>query len=242
MQERPVQELLGWATRFDEAGIDSLWIADYLALPQDVDHRWYAGWNLLAALAGVTARCRIGPLVTTFPYHSSLAMARHVVTIDALSDGWLDLGIGIGGAPVDRAFGGLPDASFGELAETLDRGLTATLALLDGHRLPVPAAPVLKERPGPADIALGTPYPQFGRLPIVAGGHSPRSLDVAAKHAHRWNTFGSRPGPAMSSRRSIERATSSPNAAWPSAEIRPKSPDPSCRTSIHRSQRTALMS
>ena len=134
------------------------------------------------------------PLVTTFQYHSSLAMARHVVTIDALSDGRLDLGVGIGGAPVDRAVGGVPDTSFGALAERLDRGLTETLMLLDGYRLPVPTAPVLMERPGPDDISLSTPYPQFGRLPIVVGGHSPRSLDVAAKHAHRWNTLGAKPG------------------------------------------------
>jgi alkanesulfonate monooxygenase SsuD/methylene tetrahydromethanopterin reductase-like flavin-dependent oxidoreductase (luciferase family) len=141
MQERPVHELLGWATRFDEAGVDSLWLADHLALPQDPDHPWYAGWDLLAAVAGRTGRCRIGPLVTTFQYHSSLAMARHVVTVDALSNGRLDLGVGIGGAPVDRAFGGISDTSFAALAETMDRGLSETLALLDGQRLPVPPIP-----------------------------------------------------------------------------------------------------
>jgi alkanesulfonate monooxygenase SsuD/methylene tetrahydromethanopterin reductase-like flavin-dependent oxidoreductase (luciferase family) len=193
IQERPVHELLGWATRFDEAGVDSLWVAEHLALPQNLDHPWYAGWDLLAAMAGVTADCRIGPLVTTFQYHSSLAMARHIVTVDALSEGRLDLGVGTGGAPVDRSFAGIPDASLGALAERLERGLTETRALLDGERLAVPPAPELV-RPGPADIALNTPSPQLGKVPIIVGGHGSRSLDVAAKHANRWNTYGTRPG------------------------------------------------
>ena len=101
MQELPVHELVGWATRFDESGVDSLWIAEHLALAQDLDHPWHSEWDLLAAMTVVTKRCWIGPLVTTFQDHSSLAMARHVVMFDALSDGRLDLGVGTGGAPVD---------------------------------------------------------------------------------------------------------------------------------------------
>jgi alkanesulfonate monooxygenase SsuD/methylene tetrahydromethanopterin reductase-like flavin-dependent oxidoreductase (luciferase family) len=193
LQERPVHEVLGWASRFDEAGVDSVWTADHLAFPQDVARPWYHGWDLLAAIAGVTKRCRIGPLVTTYQYRSPLAMARHVVTVDALCAGRLDLGVGAGGAPVDRAFGGIPDRSISALVDRLDAGLTTTLALLDGHRVALPAAPVLRGMPGPADIALNTPFPQVGRLPIVVGGYSPRSVDVAAKHAHRWNTYGTRP-------------------------------------------------
>jgi alkanesulfonate monooxygenase SsuD/methylene tetrahydromethanopterin reductase-like flavin-dependent oxidoreductase (luciferase family) len=110
--ERPVHELLGWATRFDEAGVDSLWVAEHLALPQNLDH---------------------------------------------------------------------------------PGGLTETRALLNGDRLAVPPAPELV-RPGPVDIALSTPSPQLGKVPIVVGGHGSRSIDVAAKHANRWNTYGTRPG------------------------------------------------
>lgn len=83
----PSTSLLKWATRLDAAGVDSLWMVENLALAQDVDHPWYAGWDLLAAMAVVTERCRIGPLVTTFQYHFSLAMARHVVTVDSAAAG-----------------------------------------------------------------------------------------------------------------------------------------------------------
>ena len=76
----------------------------------------------------------------------------------------------------------------------MNRGLTETLALLDGRRVAVPPAPALLNMPGPVNIALSTPSPQPGRVPIVVGGHGPRSLDVAAKHAHRSNTYGTRPG------------------------------------------------
>jgi alkanesulfonate monooxygenase SsuD/methylene tetrahydromethanopterin reductase-like flavin-dependent oxidoreductase (luciferase family) len=145
-------------------------------------------------MAGITHRCRIGPLVTTFQYHSSLSLARHIVTVDALSDGRLDLGVGIGGAPIDRAFGGIPDDSLGALAERLDRCLVETLALLNGERIPVPPAPVLLDRPGPSEIALSTPSPQGGRIPIVVGGHGRRALEIAAKYADCWNTYGARAG------------------------------------------------
>ncbi len=111
-------------------------------------------------MAGVTTHCRIGPLVTTFQYHSSLAIARHIVTVDALSEGRLDLGVRTGGVPVDRAFAGIPDASLGALGERLERGLIETRALLDGDRLAVPPAPELV-RPGPAplDVLRTSPLP-----------------------------------------------------------------------------------
>ena len=95
-QERPVDELLRWPTRFDEAGVDSLWITDHLALPQDVDHPWDAGWDLL------------------------------------------DLGVGTGGAPIDRACGGIADNSPGALADRLERAQRETTAFLNDDRVPVP--------------------------------------------------------------------------------------------------------
>lgn len=189
LQNRPVSELLDWARRFDEAGADSVWVADHLANPHALDHQWYEGWDLLSAMAGVTKQCRIGPLVTTFLLHSPLAMARHVVTVDALSAGRLDLGVGSGGAPVDRAAQNIEDASMGELGDRLDHGLATLLALLDGEEISLPVVAEIADRPVPKTLSLATPSFQERRIPIVIGGQGHRTLDAAAKYADRWNVY-----------------------------------------------------
>lgn len=237
MPERPVHERLGWATRFDEAGVDSLWVAEHLALPQEVDHPFSAGWDLLAAMALVTRRCRIGPLVTTFQYHSSLAMARHVVTVDGLSDGRLDLGVGLGGAPVDRAFGGVPDASFGALAAGLDRGLTETSALLAVSGSRSPRSPCSRAGPAPVTSrsARRTPSPDGFRSWSAATARDPSTWPPPTAIVGIPSALG--PAPVTSSTRSTGRASSWPSAASPSVGAPTRSPDRSCSTSTRRSRR-----
>src|SRR3954470_9502254 len=107
LQDRPVPDLLQWARRFEAAGVDSIWVADHVAHSMEPGREWYDGWTLLGALATSTERVRLGPLVSQFVLHSPLALARVAVTVDALSDGRLDLGVGGGGAPVERSTAGV---------------------------------------------------------------------------------------------------------------------------------------
>ena len=102
-QDHSPAEVLDWARRFDEAGADSVWVADHLANPFDVNSLWFDGWTLLAAMAVTTSRCRIGPLVSNFVLHSPLRMARLTTTLDGISNGRLNLGLGMGGASVCRS-------------------------------------------------------------------------------------------------------------------------------------------
>jgi alkanesulfonate monooxygenase SsuD/methylene tetrahydromethanopterin reductase-like flavin-dependent oxidoreductase (luciferase family) len=187
-QDRPVGDVLGWATRFDEAGVDSLWVADHLANPFDADGPWYDGWTLLGALATTTQRCRLGPLVSTFVYHPPLHMARLAATVDALSDGRLDLGLGMGGAAVCRAAAGVPDDGPG-LADRFERGLVALLEILGGTPFPLPPVPALAGRGQPDVVRWTTPVVQSPRPPIVIGGQGPRALAAAARHGDRWNLW-----------------------------------------------------
>ena len=58
-QDHPPAAVLDWARRFDEAGADSVWVADHLANPFDVNSVWFDGWTLLAAMAATTSRCQM---------------------------------------------------------------------------------------------------------------------------------------------------------------------------------------
>lgn len=189
LQDRPVPELLDWAHRFEQAGVDSVWVADHLAYPQNPSRQWYDAWALLGAIAHGTTRIRLGPLVSTFVLHSPAQLARRAVTLDALSAGRLDLGVGAGGAPIDRSASGIPDRNYRELMARFTDGLGQLGTLLRGGAIPLKPLPAVAGREVPPTFALETPPVQRPRPPIVIGGQGPTTIDRAAKYADRWNTF-----------------------------------------------------
>jgi alkanesulfonate monooxygenase SsuD/methylene tetrahydromethanopterin reductase-like flavin-dependent oxidoreductase (luciferase family) len=187
-QDHPPAAVLDWARRFDEAGADSVWVADHLANPFDVNSVWFDGWTLLAAMAATTSRCRIGPLVSNFVLHSPLRMARLTTTLDAISNGRLNLGLGMGGASVCRSassvFEGRP-----ALADRFENGLDSLIKLLDGDPLPLAAVPMVPGRRSPESVLLATPCVQVPRPPIIIGGQGPRIIDLAARLGDQWNLY-----------------------------------------------------
>lgn len=190
LPNRALTEVTEWARRFDEAGADSIWVADHLFYPYAPDEPWLDPWLTLATIATATQSCRLGPLVTTFVLHSPVALARKAHTLNVLSGGRLDLGIGAGGSPLDRAFGDVGDATFAALVERMDRGLVDLTAALRGERLSVPTAPVLLGRRPPDDVAVTFTEDANSMPPLVIGGQGMATLDVAARYADRWNGAG----------------------------------------------------
>jgi alkanesulfonate monooxygenase SsuD/methylene tetrahydromethanopterin reductase-like flavin-dependent oxidoreductase (luciferase family) len=187
-QDRPVPEVLDWARRFEEAGVDSLWIADHLASPVDPNSRWYEGWTLLACIAERTT-CRIGPLVSNFVLHPPLALARLTTTLDAISNGRLDLGLGMGGTPVCRSASGVFDDG-PALFERFETGVECLIRILENQPLPLAEVPRIGTRAtAPEPILFSTPCIQAPRPPIVIGGQGPRIIDLAARVADCWNIY-----------------------------------------------------
>jgi alkanesulfonate monooxygenase SsuD/methylene tetrahydromethanopterin reductase-like flavin-dependent oxidoreductase (luciferase family) len=187
-QDHPVAELLDWAQRFDDAGADSVWVADHLANPFEVNSRWFDGWTVLAAMASTTSTCRIGPLVSNFVLHSPLQMARLATTLDAISNGRLDLGLGMGGASVCRSASSVFDDR-PALADRFEDGLDSLIKILDDVPLPLAEVPMTGGRRTPESVRLSTPCVQVPRPPIVVGGQGRRVIDVAARCADRWNLY-----------------------------------------------------
>ncbi|MEV6037571.1 LLM class flavin-dependent oxidoreductase [Nonomuraea sp. NPDC052116] len=173
--------------------IEHAWLFDHL-LPifGDPNGTTYEGWTLLSALAAQTRRLRLGLLVTSNRFRPPALLAKIAATVDIVSGGRLDFGIGAGSRPswpsARREYDahGLPfhDAAHavGSLAEacTVIRRLWTEDEPFDFHGTYVRLAGAFCN-PKPVQ----RPHP-----PILIGGRSGPTLRVAAEHADLWNIPG----------------------------------------------------
>ncbi|MFG1708159.1 LLM class flavin-dependent oxidoreductase [Nonomuraea sp. M3C6] len=173
--------------------IEHAWLFDHL-LPifGDPNGTTYEGWTLLSALAAQTRRLRLGVLVTSNRIRPPAMLAKIATTVDIISGGRLDFGIGVGSRPSsplarrEYESHGLPfhDAAHavGSLAEacTVIRRLWTEAEPFDFHGTYVQVT-----------SAFGNPKPvQRPHPPILIGGRSSATLRVVAEHADLWNIPG----------------------------------------------------
>ena len=178
--EAPVSwpEMLGIARRLDEgSNFDSLWIADSLLPNGDLDEPKLEAWTALAAIAQATSRVRLGLLVAANPYRHPALTAKIVTTLDHISDGRIELGIGAGWPDPQRRFG----IDFWDRHERLERFLEAlqVIKLLWTERRPRFEGRYysLNEPPySPGNVQQ--PHP-----PILIGGGSETMLRAMAQYA-----------------------------------------------------------
>jgi alkanesulfonate monooxygenase SsuD/methylene tetrahydromethanopterin reductase-like flavin-dependent oxidoreductase (luciferase family) len=173
--------------------IEHAWLFDHLMpIAGDPGGPIFEGWTLLSALAAQTGRLRLGLLVTSNRFRPPAMLAKIATTVDIVSGGRLEFGIGVGsrpGHPLARreyAAYGLPfhDASYaaGSLAEacTVIRRLWTEAEPFDFHGTYLNLTG-----------AFGNPKPvQRPHPPIVIGGRSAATLRVVAEHADVWNIPG----------------------------------------------------
>jgi len=173
-------DLRAMAIAAEDEGLDSVWLADHLIFrEEDETTGIHEAWTVLTAVAAVTSRVEIGPLVLALPFRNPALMAKMAAELDEVSGGRLILGVGCGWhQPEFDAFGYPFDHRVGRFAE----GLEILLPLLRGERVTFEGryhrAIDAELRPGP--IRPGGP-------PILIAGKKPRMLSLVARHAQQWN-------------------------------------------------------
>jgi probable F420-dependent oxidoreductase len=180
---RPVSvaQLLEMAVAAEEAGLDSVWGADHLVFRdrQGAYHGIHECWTVLTAVAAVTRRVEIGPLVLAVPFRNPALTAKMATTLDDLSGGRFTLGLGCGWhEPEFQAFDYPFDHRVGRFAEALEVMLPMLregVATFDGRWHHASEARILP------------PGPRVGGPQILIAGKGPRMLQLVARHAHAWN-------------------------------------------------------
>ena len=172
----------------EAAGFDSVWLMDHLAAPAAPEWDTLEGWTLAAALATRTSRIRLGHLVTCDPFRHPAVLAKMAATLDVLSNGRLELGLGWGSVDAElRTFGidagSAPEraARLRETLEILPRMFVGEPFDYPGARLPArrrrratrpraAAHPRAHRRRGPeAHDAARTRVRRLVELPVVRG-------------------------------------------------------------------------
>jgi len=203
----------------ESAGFDGAWVFDHFTpLYGDPNGPCLEGWTLLAGLAAVTSRIRLGVLVTGITYRHPSVLATEAITVDHISKGRLELGLGAAWHQPEHEALGIPFPPLKERAERLEEGvqvirllMTNDRATFDGRHYRLAGA---SYHPKPVQ----RPHPPIW---IGAGGEQ-LMLPIVARQADAWHAFGSEDSMARKSRlldQLAEKAGRDPKAILRSASL-----------------------
>lgn len=170
---------------FEQLGFESAWLCDHLVQPSHPEGPYFEAWTLLAGLAARTEKIRLGVLVTSNTFRYPSVLAKSAVTVDHISNGRLEVGLGAGWYEPEHTMFGIPFpetkelvSRFGEAVKVVDLLLREDTASFDGKYYSLREAP---SRP---------PAVQRPRPPLLLGAFGPRMLRITARYAETWNAFG----------------------------------------------------
>lgn len=182
---RPWGEFREQVLRIEELGFEVAAIPDHFVDWANAPAPWLECWTLLAAVAAETSTVRLATNVAQIPLRHPGILAHHAVTVDQISGGRVEVGVGTG-LRVDPGTEmlGLPNwsngervARFGEYVELLGLLLSQDVTDYDG------------EYYSAAGAVMNPTSTQRPRIPIIVAALGPKMLAHAARHADTWNTM-----------------------------------------------------
>lgn len=181
--ERRVQwsEYAAMARAAEDVGFDSVWVGDHLLYRGDgrSERGPWEAWTVLAALAAITQRVTLGPLVACAAFHPPALLAKMAATIAEISRGRFTLALGAGWNEVEFDAFGLP---FDSRVARFEESFAIVRPLLAGERV------TLHGRHWQAQDAVLLPQPAY-RPRLMIGSNGPRMLAAALPHVDAWNTW-----------------------------------------------------
>lgn len=176
-------DLVERARRCDELGFDSFWLFDHLYGAMLPDLPAFEGWTLATALLTETERLRVGHMVLCATFRHPALLAKMATTLDVISNGRLNLGIGSGSVEQEHREAGIPWGSFAERSEILEETLEIVTRMLAGPRTTYEGRHFRVH-----DLPNVPPPVQQPRPPIYVGGvGTRRTLPLVARFADVWN-------------------------------------------------------
>lgn len=174
-------ELVARWQEIEALGFNSAWIPDHFGF---LGHT-YEAWTALAGLASHTSRIRIGTLVTSTAFRNPALLAKQALTLDHLSHGRLEVGLGAGYDPegTDHRMMGLPDWEPPERVRRFREALEIVEPLLRGETLSSSGRYYQT-----TEATLGARCLQKPRPPLTIAGYGPSMLRLAARHADTFNS------------------------------------------------------
>jgi F420-dependent oxidoreductase-like protein len=180
---------LGERVQFAEsAGFDGAWIFDHFTpLYGDRNGPCMEAWTLLAGLAPLTSRIRLGVLVTGITYRHPSVLATQAITVDHISRGRLELGMGAAWHQPEHEELGIPFPPLKERAERLEEGVQVIRLLMTKDRATFSGRHYQLKSASYHPKPVQRPHPPIW---IGAGGEQ-LMLPIVARQADAWHAFGS---------------------------------------------------
>jgi alkanesulfonate monooxygenase SsuD/methylene tetrahydromethanopterin reductase-like flavin-dependent oxidoreductase (luciferase family) len=181
---------LALAAACEQAGLEGLFRSDhYLSIIRGGEAGSLDAWATLAALAARTERIRLGSLVSPVTFRPPSVLAKNVVTVDHISGGRVELGIGAGWFAAEHEAYGFPFPPVRERMDELDRQLE-----------------VLERQWAEGSDAWPKPLQRPRPRLIVGGAAKPRTVAAAVRHADEYNTTFASPEQCRERRERVEAA------------------------------------
>jgi len=181
----------------ETAGFDGAWVFDHFKpLYGDPNGPCMESWTLLAGLAAITSQVRLGVLVTGITYRHPSILATEAITVDHISNGRLEIGMGAAWHEPEHEQLGIPFPPLKERAERLEEGVQVMRLLMTKDRASFAGRHYQLAKASYHPRPVQRPHPPIW---IGAGGEQ-LMLPIVARQADAWHAFGSDDSLARKSR------------------------------------------